>query len=230
LTKAQGVQLLVTMLQFPVEAAERLFAEQTETALQMNFSAALDYLTERGETMDADWELVDERPVDYDNENVLDSAWAFARTIRNAPSKTSDQDNDIVRVRYAYAPTTLADDDSRDFCTRMIQAMKVYRKEDIIAAGTQAVNPGWGPGGADTYNIWFYKGGGSCRHYWMRQTYLKKNNKLISVNEAKRIIGSLPLEDKNKNRLEENDKRVAQRPRDMKNRGFLKPRTFTTPR
>jgi hypothetical protein len=230
LNKMQAIQLLVTMLQFPLEAAERLFAEQTETALQMNFSAALDYLTERGETMDADWELVDERPVDYDNENVLDSAWAFARTIRNAPSKASDQDNDIVRVRYAYAPTTLADDDSRDFCTRMIQATKVYRKEDIIAAGTQAVNPGWGPGGADTYNIWFYKGGGSCRHYWMRQTYLKKNNKLISVNEAKRIIGSLPLEDKNKNRLEENDKRVAQRPRDMKNRGFLKPRTFTTPR
>jgi hypothetical protein len=64
----------------------------------------------------------------------------------------------------------------------------------------------------------------------MRQTYLQKNNKLISVNEAQRIIRALPIEDRNRNRLEENDKRVAQRPRDMKNRGFLKPRKFTTPR
>jgi len=112
----------------------------------------------------------------------------------------------------------------------MIDSMKVYRKEDIVQAGRQAVNPGWGPEGAKTYDIWFYKGGGSCRHFWMRQTYLKKDNGLISVNEAQRIIRSLPPEERKDNRIEENDREVAQRPRDMKNRGFLKPRKFTTPR
>ncbi len=231
LTQAQAVQLLVTMLQFPQEAAERMFEEPAETMLaKVDLSDAFNYLLDKGETMGHDWELVDERPVDYDNEQILDSAWTFARTLRNNPARASEQDTEIVRVRYAYAPTTLADDDSRDFCSRMIDAAKVYRKEDILAAGSQAVNPGWGPNGAATYDIWLYKGGGSCRHFWMRQTYLQKNNKLISVNEAQRIIRALPIEDRNRNRLEENDKRVAQRPRDMKNRGFLKPRKFTTPR
>jgi hypothetical protein len=180
--------------------------------------------------MGDDWELIDEREVDYDREEEFDALWTFARTLRNNPQAKSSQDNEIVRVRYAYAPTTLADGRSRDFCTRMIQAMKVYRKEDIMQAGSQAVNPGWGPNGADTYDIWLYKGGGSCRHFWMRQTYLKRNNDLVSVNEAKRLIQALPPDERKKNALEENERKVAQRPRDMKNRGFLKPRKFTTPR
>jgi hypothetical protein len=232
LTREQGIQLLITMLQFPPEAAELLFPPEEGVILseELNLDGVADYLEGLGEQMGEDWELIDEREVDYDREEEYDALWTFARTLRNNPSAKSSQDNEIVRVRYAYAPTTLADGRSRDFCTRMIQAMKVYRKEDIMQAGSQAVNPGWGPNGADTYDIWLYKGGGSCRHFWMRQTYLKRNNDLVSVNEAKRLIQALPPDERKKNKLEENDRKVAQRPRDMKNRGFLKPRKFTTPR
>ena len=60
-----------------------------------------------------------------------------------------------------------------------------------------AVNAGWGLNGADTYDIWFYKGGGDCHgHYWMRKTYRAKDPNLkpdvgnpnaeISVNKAKK--------------------------------------------
>jgi hypothetical protein len=246
LTEEQGIQLLITMLQFPPEAAERLFnsvaattanpvtGPETSTlyahAENVNLDGAVEYLETCGEEMGEDWILIDEREVDYDREEAHDALWSFARALRNNPSAKSSQDNDIVRVRYAYAPTTLSDSKSRDFCRRMIDSMKVYRKEDIVQAGRQAVNPGWGPEGAETYDIWLYKGGGSCRHFWMRQTYLKKDNGLISVNEAQRIIRSLPPEERKDNRIEENDRKVAQRPRDMKNRGFLKPRKFTTPR
>jgi hypothetical protein len=232
LTREQGIQLLITMLQFPPEAAELLFPPEEGVILseELNLDGVADYLEGLGEQMGDDWELIDEREVDYDREEEYDALWTFARTLRNNPQAKSSQDNEIVRVRYAYAPTTLADGRSRDFCTRMIQAMKVYRKEDIMQAGSQAVNPGWGPNGADTYDIWLYKGGGSCRHFWMRQTYLKRNNDLVSVNEAKRLIQALPPDERKKNTLEENDRKVAQRPRDMKNRGFLKPRKFTTPR
>ena len=45
-------------------------------------------------------------------------------------------------------------------------------------------------------------------------------NAEISVNEAKKE-GFKP---------ETNDAKVAKRPRDMKNRGFIKPKNFTTPR
>jgi hypothetical protein len=197
---------------------------------KVDFNAAFEWLESRGEVMGEEWELIDEQEVDYQLEDAQDALWSFARTLRNNPSRKSSQDNEIVRVRYAYAPTQLADDKSRDFCSRMIGAMKVYRKEDIISAGNQLVNPGWGPNGADTYSIWLYKGGGSCRHFWMRQTYLQKDNKLVSVNEAKALIQSLPVSERAKNRLEENDPLVAKRPRDMANRGFLEKKNFTTPR
>jgi hypothetical protein len=142
------------------------------------------------------------------------------------PAGKSEQDGNVIKVRYSYAPGT-ADDKSRDFCRKMVSAGKVYRKEDILGASQRAVNPGWGPGGANTYDLWLYKGGGSCRHFWLRKTYLKKNNKKVSVNEAKKLIQAAgPMEP----RLPTNDPKVAQRPRDMVNRGFLEPRDFTTPR
>lgn len=180
-----------------------------------------------GEEMGEEWELIDAREVDYDRENEFDAVWAFARTISQQGPQTSEQDTDIIRVRYAYAPTSLSDDKSRDFCRLMISAGKVYRKEDIIAAGSQAVNPGWGAGGANTYDIWKFKGGGSCRHFWERRTYLRKTNARISVADAKRIIREAGIDAE---RLQDNPKEVAQRPRDMVNRGFLEPRKFKTPR
>lgn len=229
LTTAQAIQLLVTMLGFPLESAQRMF-QDVALSQQNDLNAAFEWLESRGEVMGEEWELIDEQEVDYELEDAQDALWSFARTLRNNPSRKSSQDNEIVRVRYAYAPLSLADDKSRDFCSRMVGAMKVYRKEDIISAGNQAVNPGWGPNGASTYSIWLYKGGGSCRHYWMRQTYLQKDNKLVSVNEAKALIQSLPVSERAKNRLEENDPLVAKRPRDMANRGFLESKNFTTPR
>ena len=76
----------------------------------------------------------------------------------------------------------------------MVAAKKIYRKEDIMAMSTKAVNAGWGLAGADTYDIWLYKGGGGCHHFWMRKTYMAKGvkpdatnpNAEVSVNKAKR--------------------------------------------
>lgn len=182
-----------------------------------------------GEEIGDEWELIDEREVDYDQEETLDALWTFARVPSSNPNGKSKQDSDLIKTRYRYAPD-VSDENSRDFCTKMVKAKKVYRKEDILAASERVVNPGWGPRGADTYNLFLYKGGGSCRHFWMRQTYLKKNNKKITVTEAKRIINALPASERDGRRLPVNDPKVAQRPRDMANRGFLDPRNFTTPR
>lgn len=182
-----------------------------------------------GEEMGEEWELIDEREVDYELEDAHDALWTFAKVPSSNPNGKSEQDSDIIKVRYKYAPST-ADEKSRDFCSKMVKAAKVYRKEDIIAASGRAPNPGWGPRGADTYDLFLYKGGGSCRHYWMRQTYLRRNNKKISANEARRIINALPAAERDARRIPTNDPKVAQRPRDMANRGFLEPRNFTTPR
>jgi hypothetical protein len=192
-----------------------------------HFDAVFTELEQLGEIINEDeWELVDERPVDYEAEQAL-SKYAFASTGSAFPNAKSSQDGVTeegkrYKVRYAYAPEATKAN-SREFCKKMVAAGKVYRKEDIERMGSQAVNAGFGEGGAATYSIWLYKGGARCHHFWMRKTYLAKGegvtpdvgnpNAEVSVNKAK----------KEGVELETNDKKVATRPVDMPLQGFVNP-------
>jgi hypothetical protein len=207
--------------------------EETGVELSKQFTGTVDVanaLLELGEDEDLDnWVLVDEREVDYDQEETLDKMIGLASTGVARPNAKSEQDKSVgdkkFKVRYQYAPLK-SDKDSRDFCSMMVKAAKLYRKEDIMKMKDIPVNAGWGAEGADTYDIWLYKGGGSCRHFWMRKTYMavevdpdvKNPNAEVSVNEAKKE-GLKPVK---------NDPKVAKRPRDQKNRGFLEPKDFKT--
>ena len=182
-----------------------------------------DLLNEFGEEENLDdWELVDERPVDYDQEEALDKMIGLASTGSARPNAKSEQDGEVngtnFKVRYQYAPLQVGAN-SREFCKKMVSAKKIYRKEDIEQMSSQSVNAGWGLGGAATYDIWLYKGGGGCHHFWMRKTYMAKGvkpdaknpNAEVSVNKAKKE-GFKP---------ETNDPKVAKRPKDMPNQGFV---------
>jgi hypothetical protein len=184
---------------------------------------AFDLLNELGEEENLDeWELVDEREVDYEQEEALDKMIGLASTGSARPNAKSEQDGSTdglkFKVRYQYAPLKTASN-SREFCKKMVASKKIYRKEDIIQMGNQAVNAGWGLNGADTYSIWEFKGGGDCHHFWMRKTYMAKgvspdvkNPKAeVSVNKAKKE-GFIP---------EKNESNVAKRPTDMPNNGFV---------
>ena len=212
---------------------------EEETGVKM--SKVFSDLEEFGEDEDLEnWELIDERKVDYDTEEELDAEinklnekkesllskiWNFATTGTARPNAKSEQDGQNeeglnFKVRYQYAPLK-ASENSRDFCKKMVAAKKIYRKEDIQQMSQKAVNAGWGLNGADTYDIWLYKGGGDCHHFWMRKTYMAKGKNLkpnvgnpnaeISVNKAKKE-GFKP---------QVNEKEVAMRPTDMPNNGFV---------
>jgi len=56
----------------------------------------------------------------------------------------------------------------------MLEANKLYRKEDIDQMSFSNVNMGFGVKGANNYNIFFYKGGVNCRHKWERVTFVKQ--------------------------------------------------------
>jgi hypothetical protein len=157
---------------------------------------------------DNEWELVDERQI-VGAPTLTETAFKLAKVPTSFPNVKSEQDTDLFKIRYQYAPQTNSEN-SREFCVKMVKANKVYRKEDIEFAGQNVVNEGFGPNGADTYNIWFYKGGVYCNHFWMRKIYLRRNNTSISVNDAKRMILELEPEQRKDNRLQENDPLVAQ--------------------
>lgn len=212
---------------------------EQETGVKM--SKVFSDLEEFGEDEDLEnWELIDERKVDYDTEDELDEelnklnnpklsllskVWNLATTGTARPNAKSEQDGENeegvqFKVRYQYAPLRTSNN-SREFCSKMVAAKKIYRKEDIQQMSQRAVNAGWGLNGADTYDIWLYKGGGDCHHYWMRKTYRAKSAKTkadvgnpnaeVSVNKAKKE-GFKP---------EVNAKEVAKRPTDMPNNGFV---------
>jgi len=191
---------------------------------EVNLDASWEHLDALGEDISDEWELIDESPVDYETEAVKDALWAFARAIVPEASRPtggkSEQDTEIIKVRYVYSPNSVQDD-SRDFCKKMVAARRVYRKEDIEAASKRAVNRGFGEGGSNTYDLFLYKGGARCHHFWSRRTYLKKTNEKISVNQAKKLIREAGVDAK---RLPTNSTKVAQRPIDMPNEGFVNPR------
>ena len=196
---------------------------------------AADWLVEQGEVIDEDeWQLIDERDFDGETEQAQDALWTFARVIipeGNRPTAgTSELDNDIVKIRYVYDGDSPGD---RDFCNKMMKSGRVYRREDIVGpnwpsslggASARAVNPGFGPNGTDTYDLLLYKGGPNCRHRWIRRTYLRKNNKRVSVNRARQIINELPVIERQGNQIPVQDPRISQMPATMPNQGYLNPR------
>jgi hypothetical protein len=194
-----------------------------------------DALLECGEEPNENWLLIDEYPVDYDNDDqenemlsnepkstLLSKVYNFVTTGTANPNAKSEQDKIVDGVkfitRYVYAGETNAK--SRQFCQKMTTANKIYRKEDIVRMSTQPVNNGWGPKGAATYDVWKYKGGGNCHHRWNKQVYASFEGVGIDVNspKAKQIAGAKA---EKFGYTIKNDKLVSTRPVDMPFNGFL---------
>ena len=187
----------------------------------------------------SDFDVMDEREVDYDQEEGLDevitdlnkpkekstlakiwefvstgSAKPYSKSEQDGKSKQSTEEGNTFLVRYMYSPQKY-NANSRPFCKKMVDANKVYRKEDIQAMTTKAVNPGFGKGGSDTYSVWLYKGGARCQHKWLRKTYVRKDGAkslgdAITTTEA-RSRGFKP---------KANAQKVPVAPKDMKYKGY----------
>ena len=192
-------------------------------------------LIECGEEPNADWLLIDEFAVDYDNDDaenemlskepkqsLLSKVYNFVSTGTANPNAKSEQDEDIdgfrFITRYVYAGETSAK--SRPFCQKMMAANKIYRKEDILRMNNQTVNEGWGANGANQYDIWKYKGGGNCHHRWNKQVYVNFAGRGIDVNspKAKQIAQAKAAK---YGYVVKNESLVSQRPVDMPYNGFL---------
>ena len=193
----------------------------------------------------SDFDVMDEREVNYDEEDGLDEVitdlnkpnteekekstlakiWEFVSTGSAKPFRESEQDGESKQtkeegntflVRYIYSPQRYSAN-SRPFCKKMVDANKVYRKEDIMAMTKKTVNKGFGKGGSDTYSIWLYKGGARCQHKWFRKTYVRKDGAkglgdAITTTEARKR-GFKP-------KGRPNAQKVPVAPKDMKYKGY----------
>ena len=218
-----------------------------EDFTKMSEYTALDTFLDTLEDIPEDWELIEEEEVDgehrdFDFEGVLNeianekielASTGIARPNAKTRDRKSDPDknnqdgvskdfNNFYKVRYVYANDNFLNNKSgthREFCTKMMAAKKIYRKKDIALMSKQAVNPGFGINGANTYDIFLYKGGPQCFHFWSRRIYK------TSLRNAKQPISDSQLIGYTKARsegftAEKNDKLVAIPPRKMKNNGY----------
>lgn len=195
---------------------------------QSNLDSVADKLIELGEEPDADWILIDSFPVDYDEDEDENTALDHIMGVKliatgtARPNSTSEQDKRIDQRRYyvRYRYTGEVHPNTREFCSKMISANKLYRKEDIMQMGKQVVNEGWGPRGADRYSIWLYKGGGSCGHVWTKELYISAKGFGLDISnpKVKQQAWEKAAEVGYKVR---NNWLVETKPRDMPYRGFL---------
>ena len=176
-------------------------------------------------------EIVDEEHEEFDFENELNNIHHFATVPKDDRDGKSEDDgwsnkvNKFFKVRYKYdrdSSLTNKSGTKREFCRKMMGANKLYKKEDLIALDDKPVNKGFGIDGADTYSVWKFKGGPQCFHRFIRKVYvmeledaynekdITKYGDLISTAKA-RSQGFYP---------KPNDKKVAQAPRTMKDRGY----------
>ena len=225
-----GLDLYFKRLNLLESIEEAQQQQQESVGFSLN-SHLQDFIDEFGEQEDEEWELIDSREVDYDQEQELDSQlsemnkaaaqadkttlskiWEFA-TGWARPNTASEQDREIdgfyFKVRYKYTGNQSPE---RDFCRQMMRASKVYRKEDILRMEQSGINASHGHNG-EPYSIWLYKGGVSCHHKWERRTYVSASKKAsigsaktnqISTNKARKF-GYRPT----------NEKEVSMMPKDM---------------
>ena len=149
-----------------------------------------------------EWELISEEEV-TDPENELNfTSEMFNKMPSMSDAKGGEKSNwgdaGLYKLRYAYSQNLSAN--SREFCVEMVAmsvAGAVFRYEDINNMSDRGVNGDFAPTGRSTYDIFVYKGGAFCHHFWKRQIYMRKRD------NKGRILPNEGLE---------NDKRVGNNP------------------
>jgi hypothetical protein len=216
-------------------------AEETGTELSKHEHLNEDVakaLIELGEEPNENWLLIDEFPVDYDLDDTENEMLSkdlkkslFSKLVELVstgdarPNITSKQDKVIDGIkfitRYVYEGKTGGKSGKgRQFCNAMMDAKKIYRKEDIQKMSGQQVNAGFGPRGAATYDIWLYKGGANCHHRWNKQVYATFSGKALNVG-SKELKQVAVRKAEKLGYVVKNEALVSTRPIDTPTRGYL---------
>ena len=150
----------------PLEFTDLETSEQEEQEEDTSLNLKKDFSNEEGqhildnlegEHISDVWELIDER--EYNEENTDLDAWIqqneqnskstlqkFADVIKSFPSRSSNLDKSVYKVRYRYAERH-SSDNSREFCQDMMRRTAsgvVYRLEDIDKASRAGINQSFG--------------------------------------------------------------------------------------
>ena len=188
------------------------------------FDIILDEL--RGETISNRWVEVDAREHKEDNES--EEEWATRmieskqenlekKSIDSKKSGFSYLDKSLYKVRYRYNEK-YSSGKSRQFCRIMMSRSGrgvVYRIEDIDKASRAGVNKSFGHKGK-SYDLFKYKGGVNCGHYWSEVLYRLKSKTMKKVIQNYDEVDNIP---KSYQPRPAGHKKAKVAPKDMPNNG-----------
>jgi len=192
-------------------------AREEETGVKLSEDGKPFLSDEDGDEL---WSLLEELGEDEDFENyeLLDvedtedepeefNVEEYLNGLQLSANQESAQDNKLFKVRYKYVKGTSKQPkgESRPFCSRMMSAGKLYRKEDIAQMSFRGVNKQHGHNGQN-YSLFKWQGGVNCYHRWERRIYKKRikdngepyaggaldNTKFVNVNQAVKQGFKLP--------------------------------------
>lgn len=168
-----------------VNAQLQKLAKEEKGDIELSDDEYLGILSElHPDVVTDEWEEVTTRP--YSDSNESEEEWAsqyikanetmlekLSNVISSKPSGFSYLDKSFYKVRYRYAEK-YSSGNTRKFCKAMMARNKVYRLEDIDKASRNGVNRKFGHK-QKPYDLFKFKGGVNCGHYWEEVLYrLKK--------------------------------------------------------
>ena len=156
--KITGMQHDVTWIMGHIEVIKSYLPGENMSELE---DAIINNLAEIGI---AESSLEDEGWVAMSEEEF--SKFVFA--IVSRPSESTIDSYGDYKVLYRYMGPQ--DNKNRNFCSRMLKANLLFRKEDINNMTVKAENKEFG-----VYDIFKWKGSFNCRHYWQGLIYRREN-------------------------------------------------------
>ncbi len=185
-------------------------SEENNTGVGLKKKDSIDEFIAMGEESLDGYVPIDVRRCDEVTltEAVLDDyLLEMTKSPKATPKKKSKQDTSLFAVRYRYAGAP-SQSNQREFCTKVLSARRFYRIEDLDKQST--ANLDFAPKGQNSYNIFLFKGGVNCKHWFERVIFLKENNKRITVTKAVKMILELEPSERKDAKWETNPKQVAQ--------------------
>ena len=157
------------------DKVKSLFSSEKKELTDEECTDILGQLEELGEVISSDWELVYKEDVTDGNPNFDVTKLSQPKRDDANPTKESNQDNSVYKVRYAYKEV-VESKSSRLFCKKLMSFSSrdiVFRIEDINMMSFRGVNKSFGHK-KKNYSLFKWQGGVNCKHIWERRVYKKK--------------------------------------------------------
>jgi hypothetical protein len=139
--------------------------------------AVLDWAEETGEEITEEYMFISE---DFN----FESATAVQQGVRalGILSRMGIKKDQPAEIKYKYAGPTA----ERGFCRGMLSLNKMYGDEDFakIESKLGTLNPRMGEGASNYYDVFKYKGGVSCRHYWSKVAVFRTDSGTIVIDKG----------------------------------------------